>query len=82
MLNMYSVLDSKTESYGSPFSAQTNASAIRDFTTVANNKETQIGAHPEDFCLVHLGSFDPHTGTIDVLPVPAKLGLASHFIQQ
>lgn len=80
LLKVFSVYDSKSETYGRPFCAKTKGEAIRDFTDVANNKDNNIGKYPTDFALFHLGDFDDNSGVVTPLSVPVSLGLAQEFV--
>lgn len=59
---LFTVYDDKAESYMDPFCAQTKATALRDFTEVANNPESKISQHASDFHLIYLGEWDAHAG--------------------
>ena len=54
---MFSVRDSKAETWSFPFQSDNNATAIRDFSTLVNDGRTMVGQHPEDFDLYYLGTF-------------------------
>lgn len=66
-LNAYSVYDNKALVYGVPFFAPTDGSAIRSFRSAANDKDTTIGNHPNDFSLFHVGGFDDQSGGVSTL---------------
>lgn len=75
---VFAVLDTKVESYMSPFTVRATGEAIRLFSDSANNRETGIGLHPEDYHLFQVGEWDPETGAI--APVkPKSFGPASQF---
>jgi len=61
---IYSVFDSKSESYTPPFYQHTEAMAIRTFADACNDKEHTFGMHPDDYTLFDLGTWDDSTGTI------------------
>lgn len=63
MVRLYSVRDQFT-GYGQPFTAASDAVAIRDFRIACNKKDTLLYASPKDFDLMCLGSFDPELGVI------------------
>jgi hypothetical protein len=65
MFKLYTVYDSKAAWYRQPFYARTRGEAIRAFEEAANDKQTQVGLHPEDFVLYEVGAFDDLTGQID-----------------
>lgn len=57
-LNAYCIYDNKSLSYGAPFFAPSDGSAIRSFTDLANDSQTMVGRHPRDFSLFCVGGFD------------------------
>lgn len=63
-MRLYTVYDSKAEQYSNPIAIRTDGEARRQFSVIATDKNTEIGKHPEDFCLFRIGSFDPETGII------------------
>lgn len=56
--NAYSVYDNKALVYGTPFFAPTDGAAVRLFQELANDLNTTVGRHPNDFSLFCVGSFD------------------------
>lgn len=44
--------------------AKNEAEAMRQFSIMANDKETIIGQHPKDFSLYKLGNYDTDNGII------------------
>lgn len=59
-----SIYDTKAEAWSTPLFFNSNAEAIRTFSDVVNNAETQYGRHPEDYILFNIGTFDEQTGEI------------------
>jgi len=62
--NAYSIRDVKADVFHAPFFLPTDGAATRAFSDVANDINTQIGRHPADFTLYHIGSFDDATGQL------------------
>lgn len=75
----FSVYDSKAECFKNPFPMRTKNEAIRAFSDVSNDQQTEIGKHPEDFTLFYLGSYDELTGKFCNESTPEPLGLAINF---
>jgi len=59
-LQVFAVYDSVAEVYGRPFFSQTVGSAVRGFSDEINRgeRDNPLSAHPKDFALFHLGSFE------------------------
>lgn len=72
---IFSVYDSKAEAYLPPFFLPTKASALRAFGDAAVDPKHQFAAHPEDYTLFELGTYDESTGVI--VPHEVKIGLGS-----
>lgn len=62
---MLSVFDKATGAYMRPWTAQSKGQAIRMFTDLVMDPQTDIAKHPEDYSLFYLGSFDDNEGIID-----------------
>ncbi|UDN67629.1 nonstructural protein [robinz microvirus RP_77] len=70
-MNGYSLYDRKTQTFGVPFFAVTDGSAVRSLTDLAADQNTIVGQHPGDFVLFLVGRF--HTGSGELLPIaPAQ----------
>lgn len=78
---LYSIYDEKVEAYTNPWYAPTNPAAIRTFTDLANDSNTQIGRHTLDYTLYQLGKWDDSNGTIEMFDHPVNLGKASEYVQ-
>lgn len=81
-MKFYSVYDSKVGAFSKPFVMRTNGEAVRGFTVVANDKNTDIGAHPGDFTLFEIGMFNEETAFITVYDAPISLGVAVEFVSK
>lgn len=64
-LMIIAVKDRAADMFGRPFYTRTTAEAVRSFTDEANNKDSQIHKHPEDYDLFLLGTFNEDTGRIE-----------------
>lgn len=78
---VFAVFDVKAGYYKNPFMLKTKGEALRGFSDVANDKETEIGKHPEDFCLFLLSTFDEVKGTYKNESAPVSLGMAIEFVK-
>lgn len=79
---VFAVYDAKAENFGMPIYMHNKGEALRAFTDQANDGQSMISKHPEDFTLFHLGEFESSTGIHVPLTTPASLGLAIEFKQE
>lgn len=70
---MFTIRDSKAEYFYPPAYNKTHGEAERTFRDLAQNQETQIGKHPEDFDLYFTGEFDDQTGKVTPLDSPQHI---------
>lgn len=75
---VFSVYDSKSETYSPPMLYTTKGEAIRAFSDQANNKESSLCLHSEDFTLFEVGEWDDQSGEFNSKP-KASCGLAIEF---
>lgn len=62
---MFSVYDKKVEAFSRPFVAPTYGAAERGFRDAANDPQSEVSKHPEDYSLMCVGWFDESTGQIE-----------------
>lgn len=79
-LRIFSIRDLKAEAFNTPFFQHTVGQALRAFEDLARDPQSVVSRHPEDFALFQLGVFEDSTGSFELLPAPASLGLASDFL--
>lgn len=79
-LNVYAVFDSKAGMHMSPFLSQNHGVATRLFADQVADGRLPFKAHPEDYILFCLGSFDLHAGQFDNLPRAENLGPATQYV--
>jgi len=79
MLIIYTVYDSKAETFMPPFFVQAIGMATRTFTDCVNSKEHHFGAHPADYTLFQLGHFDQSTGEM-VIEDKKSIGNGVEFL--
>lgn len=61
-IKMFAVFDEKLGAYATPFCVQTVGVAVRMFTDLVSDPSSQLHAHPEDYHLYELCSYDDQTG--------------------
>lgn len=74
---MYSLFDSKAAVYGTPFFMPNDATALRAFTELVNDRQSTVYKYPEDFTLFTFGEFDDLVGVFDSLKAPLAIVSAS-----
>jgi len=80
-LKAYSVYDMKIETYAKPFYQLTRGEALRSWTELANdaNSQNMVSKHPADFVLFEVGEYDESTGRFENLNAPFSLGSALQY---
>lgn len=78
---IFTIYDSKTESYHTPIYYPTTNAAIRAFKDAVNDKQTSISQHPEDYILFCLGEYDVLTAEINS-HAPQSIAVGSEFKEQ
>lgn len=74
MLGIFSVRDAKSETFFRPMTATTKGEALRAFMDEANDPQSIIHKHKEDFYLYQLGHFDETSGILHPFEIPLSLG--------
>lgn len=62
LLNAYSLYDVKALTFSPPFYCSAHGQAVRMVMDLANDPNTMVGRHPEDFTLFCIGMFNDATG--------------------
>ena len=78
---VFSVFDSKSETYMTPFFMKTKGEALRAFTDISNDDTHQIGKHPEDYTLFEIGEYDDVSCTIVSYEAKQSIGTAVEFVK-
>lgn len=65
MQKVYSLFDTKVQTFGNPFCAQSDGAAVRMVCDAAADQNTMLAKHPSDFILYGLGTFDEDSGNLD-----------------
>ena len=79
IFKIFSVFDSKAETYNTPLFLPAAGQAIRAFEDQANEETSEIYKHPEDYTLFEIGTFDSDIGKVEPLQTPKSLGVAIEF---
>jgi hypothetical protein len=81
VVNLYAVHDFKSESYERPFPAVNDAVACRMFVAALRQPDSMLAAHPQDFALYCLGTFDDYNGVISGLDVRRHVVDAASLVE-
>ena len=76
------VHDRQLDTFMRPFTAQSVGQALRSFKDETNREGSELRAHPEDYALYQLGTFNEQTGQVTSLDKPLQLALASNLVSQ
>lgn len=64
LVKTYVIFDVKAKFYNKPFFLQNDSVAIRAFTDLANDPNSDVCKHPTDFILFSLGTYDDETAKL------------------
>jgi hypothetical protein len=78
ILQIYTVHDSKAETFARPVFQNTVGEAVRAFSDECSNEHSMLNKHPEDFNLYKLGEYDQGTGLFSTI-VPVHIASARDF---
>lgn len=67
---LFVIYDAKAKFYNKPFNLPNEATALRTFTDLTNDPNTDICKHPEDFTLFEIGSYDDEHAKLTPLTIP------------
>lgn len=79
-LKVFTVRDSKAEFFSPPFFNKTHGEAERNFRTLANDQNSMINKHPEDYDLYFVGTFDDSTGKMTTHDTPQHVVKAINLL--
>jgi len=81
ILQVFTIKDSKTGIFNSPFFNHTPGEAERNFRELANDPQSMIGKYPEDYDLYALGKYDDQTGKVAWEETPQHLVKATQLVK-
>lgn len=70
---IFCIRDAKAEAFHQPFFSQTKGAAIRAISDYANEQNSPLNKHPEDYMLFHIGAFHEISGEIRGLDQPEPI---------
>lgn len=69
-LEMYAIYDSAARAFRAPMFMKSAGLAVRAFTDAVNSPDTELNAHPGDFSLARVGTFEDDSGVV----IPEEMG--------
>jgi len=81
-LQVFTIRDSKSESFGTPFFQKSKGEAIRTLQELTKEQKSLISKYPEDFDLYYVGQYDDQTGKIQPLDTPQHIEKAISLVTQ
>jgi len=81
---VFTIYDSKSETYLQPQYCKTKNECLRIFTDIVNSNDSQnqVAKHPEDYTLFEIGEYDDSIGSFSMLPASISLGNALEYKNQ
>ena len=80
IFKIFAIHDSKAQAHFPPFYLPTKAMAVRAFADMANDPTNNVGKHPEDYTLFHIGEYDDNTGVIEPLSPTTAINKAVNLV--
>lgn len=71
---LYSIYDTKTETYGIPVAYSKDGEALRAFMDLIDQGDSIYSKHPEDFALVYIGQYNMDKGELMLIESKKFLG--------
>ncbi len=81
-MQIVAVRDIVSNAYSQPQFALHIGQAKRAFGDQCRSNEGDMGRHPEDFEIWHLGEFDDNTGQFELLETPVQIDVGSNYRRQ
>ncbi|AZL82684.1 nonstructural protein [Apis mellifera associated microvirus 20] len=73
LLHAFTVFDSKSKSYNTPWFARSKPEAERNFVQLVKDEKSMVNQFPEDFDLFYIGTYDDNTAKFDLLETPEHM---------
>jgi len=79
---MFAIYDSKAATYNAPFCFGATGQAVRAFADLANDRDSNIAKHPEDYFLYEVGTYDDAVALVEPLKEQINLGCAITYVDK
>lgn len=80
-MKIFSLLDTKANSFGRPFPEKDVLSALRNFEIGVNESNSMLSRFPDDFCLMEIGEFEASTGRLTSHQSPMNISTARNVLR-
>lgn len=81
-IQIFALYDSAAQIYGQPMFILNKGYAVRGFQELANNKSDNVGKHPADFTLFHIGEYEDTDCTIKMFESKVSCGTALEYVNK
>lgn len=82
LLKVFSVRDMKSEAFLQPYFSPTQGAALRAFGDACGKSDSPFYAHPNDYVLYELGSYDDSIGLLTPLTPVKMMACAADFVEK
>lgn len=81
-LKMFSIYDKKADQFNVPFFFAHDGQAVRAFSDLANDSQSTIAKHPDDYSLYCVGIFGDDVGKVSAYEKPERIVEASALVER
>ena len=81
LTKIFTIYDSKTQAYMSPFFNTSTGGALRSFEEACRDENSTFHKYPSDFTLFEIGTFDDNNAKISFHDSKISLGCAIEYAQ-
>lgn len=78
---IFTIYDQKAKAFLPPFFLPQEGMAIRTFSDCVNKEGHQFNAHPADYSLAEIGTFDEETGKLETHEIAIQYGTGVEFVE-
>ena len=82
LLQIFSIRDQGGEFYNPPFFARNKTEAVRSFTRIKMDPQSNIHTFPQHYDLYEIGNFDDNTGKVETHDTPQHVISAINLAEQ
>lgn len=82
MIKIFTIYDTIAKAFLQPMFQPTTGAMLRLWSDSMKDPKSQFAAHPGDYIMYEIGTYDEFTGTISPLSTPVNLGPASQFLPE